>query len=242
MHCCALRFWDVKMYLKNSTKGWNCHELGLLLYLSLSHSVVHTHTHTHMHTPTLSPTCLSSQSASALLCSDTCSHSHLIIPSNLQALCLRLSVGLLYVMYWMWSLTCRRLKSSYLVLSRLELLWVSGFLCVLLLPPVSPVPRGPSRLKSLGPDRLQFCVYARQTALFAHSLKTVLTKSFCIWILYTPHCDRNNSCNIILLKIIKCFLNGLCLIFSLCKKKLQLTITKCPLWCNTFCFRVQVLS
>ncbi len=78
----------------------------------------------------------------------------------------------------------------------------SGFLCVLLLPPVSPVPRGPSRLKSLGPDRLQFCVYARQTALFAHSLKTVLTKSFCIWILYTPHCDRNNSCNIILLKLL----------------------------------------
>ncbi len=39
-----------------------------------------------------------------------------------------------------------------LVLSRLELLRVSGFLGVLLLPPVSPVPRGPSRLKSLGSD------------------------------------------------------------------------------------------
>ncbi len=65
-----------------------CHELGLLLCLSLSHSVVHTHTHTHthMHTDirihlTLSPTCLSSQSALALPCSDTCSHSHLIILS-----------------------------------------------------------------------------------------------------------------------------------------------------------------
>ncbi len=50
-----------------------------------THAHSHTHTHTHTciqtHTPTLSPTCLSLQSAFALLCSDTCSHSHLIISS-----------------------------------------------------------------------------------------------------------------------------------------------------------------
>ncbi len=60
-----------------------CHELGLLLCLSLTLCCAHTHTHTciQTHTPTLSPTCLLSQSALALLCSDTCCHSHLIIPS-----------------------------------------------------------------------------------------------------------------------------------------------------------------
>ncbi len=88
-------------------KGY-CHDLGLLLFLSLSHSVVRTHTHTLTHTHThayrhihlsLSPTCLSFQSAFALLCSDTCSHSsnHFLY---LQRLCLRLSVGLLYVMHY----------------------------------------------------------------------------------------------------------------------------------------------
>ncbi len=134
-----------------------CHELGLLLCLSLSHSVVHTHTHAYRqtHTPTLSPTCLSSQSALALPCSDTCSHSHLIILSIYSgSACSSLSD---YWMSWMWSPTCRILKRSYLVLSRLELLWVSDFLGVLLLPPVSPVPRGPLRQKSPGPDLLHFC-------------------------------------------------------------------------------------
>ncbi len=86
------------------TKGFSpCHDLGLPLFLSLSHSVVHalTHTHAHMHTDTyisLSLTCLSFQSAFALLCSATCSHS-----SNqslyLQWLRSRLSAGLLYVMH-----------------------------------------------------------------------------------------------------------------------------------------------
>ncbi len=62
--------------------NWVC------FFFSLSHTLLYTHTHTlthtHMHTDTytsLSPTCLSFQSAFALLCSDTCSHSHLIIPS-----------------------------------------------------------------------------------------------------------------------------------------------------------------
>ncbi len=109
-----------------------CHDLGLPLFLSLSHSVVHALTHTHMHTDTyisLSPTCLSFQSAFALLCSATCSHS-----SNqslyLQRLCSRLSVGLLYDMHSMCSLTYLRVEFSYLVLSRLEMLKVSVFFSV----------------------------------------------------------------------------------------------------------------
>ncbi len=82
--------------IKKSIVACLCHELGLLLCLSLTLCCTHTHTHTHAyrqtHTPTLSPTCLSSQSALALLCGDTCSHSHLIILSILQRLCLRFSV------------------------------------------------------------------------------------------------------------------------------------------------------
>ncbi len=107
-----------------------CHDLGLPLFLSLSHFVVHalTHTHTHMLTDTyisLFPTCLSFQSAFALLCSATCSHS-----SNqslyLQRLRSRLSAGLLYVVHCMCSLVFHSIKISYLVLSRLEMLRVSG--------------------------------------------------------------------------------------------------------------------
>ncbi len=73
----------------------------------------------------LFPTCLSFQSAFALLCSATCSHS-----SNqslyLQRLRSRLSVGLLYIVHWMCSLVFHSIKISYVVLSRLEMLRVSG--------------------------------------------------------------------------------------------------------------------
>ncbi len=112
----------------------SCHDLGLPLFLShtLSYTHSHTHTHTHMYTDTyisLSPTCLSFQSAFALLCSATCSHS-----SNqslyLQGLRSRLSAGLLYDMHSMCSLTCLRVEFSYLVLSCLEMLKVSGFISV----------------------------------------------------------------------------------------------------------------
>ncbi len=77
--------------------------IWVCLFFSLSHTLLytHSHTHTHMHTDTyisLSLTCLSFQSAFALLCSATCSHS-----SNqslyLQRLRSRLSAGLLYVMH-----------------------------------------------------------------------------------------------------------------------------------------------
>ncbi len=102
--------------------------IWVCLFFSLSHSVVHALTHTHMLTDTyisLFPTCLSFQSAFALLCSATCSHS-----SNqslyLQRLRSRLSVGLLYVVHWMCSLVFHSIKISYLVLSRLEMLRVSG--------------------------------------------------------------------------------------------------------------------
>ncbi len=131
--------------------SWVC------FFFSLSHTQLYTHTHAyrhiHLHTPT--QTCLSSQSAFALLCSDTCSH--LIIPSiysgcacgSLSDYCMScIECGLLLVV----DLRVRTL--SGLAWSCCEFM---VFLCVLLLPPVSPVPRGPSRLKSLGPDRLQFC-------------------------------------------------------------------------------------
>ncbi len=139
--------------------SWVCFSVSLSHSLLYTHSHTHTHTHTHTciqtHTSTLSPTCLSSQSAFALLCSDTCSHSHLIIPSIYSGCaCGSLSD------YYMSCIECGLLLVVDLrvhVLSRMELLLVSGFLGVLLLPPVSPVPRGPSRLKSLGPERLQFC-------------------------------------------------------------------------------------
>ncbi len=146
----------------NAVMIWVC------LFLSLSHSVVHalTHTHTHMHTDTyisLSLTCLSFQSAFALLCSATCSHS-----SNqslyLQRLRSRLSAGLLYVM-----LSCVLFSSQSLVFvpclvppGDAEGFW-------LLLGVLLPHP---------------FCVYDRLPC-FALLLKTVLT-ILCVWILTFP--------------------------------------------------------
>ncbi len=142
--------------------------IWVCLFLSLSHSVVHalTHTHTHMHTDTyisLSLTCLSFQSAFALLCSATCSHS-----SNqslyLQRLRSRLSAGLLYVM-----LSCVLFSSQSLVFvpclvppGDAEGFW-------LLLGVLLPHP---------------FCVYDRLPC-FALLLKTVLT-ILCVWILTFP--------------------------------------------------------
>ncbi len=137
---------------------------------SLSHTLLythsHTHTHTHMHTDTyisLSLTCLSFQSAFALLCSATCSHS-----SNqslyLQRLRSRLSAGLLYVM-----LSCVLFSSQSLVFvpclvppGDAEGFW-------LLLGVLLPHP---------------FCVYDRLPC-FALLLKTVLT-ILCVWILTFP--------------------------------------------------------
>ncbi len=170
-----------------------CHELGLLLFLSLTHSVVRTHTHTltytHMHTDTytysLPHLFVITTSVRADLQWHLFSLSNLIIPSiysgcacgSLSDYCKScIECGLLLVV-----------DLRICTLYRLELLWVSGFLGVLLLPPVSPVPRGPSRLKSLGPDRLQFCfviflpVLCLRTTyclVFAPSLKTVLTNPF----------------------------------------------------------------
>ncbi len=66
-------------------------------------------------------------------------------------------------MHCMCSLAYHRIKNSDLVLFRLEMLKASGFfLDVLLPPPVSPVPRGLPRLKSLGSFRLQvlFCYFS----------------------------------------------------------------------------------
>ncbi len=160
--------------------------LSLSLTLLYTHSHTHTHTHTHMHTDTyisLSPTCLSFQSAFVLLCSATCSQS-----SNqslyLQRLRSRLSAGLLYYMHSMCSLTYLRVEFSYLVPPG----DAEGFcflLGVLLLPPVSPVPRGLLRLKFLGSYRpqvcfviFQFCVYARQTALFCSFIKDCVNYPF----------------------------------------------------------------
>ncbi len=136
--------------------------IWVCLFFSLSHTLLytHSHTHTHMYTDTyisLSPTCLSFQSAFALLCSATCSHS-----SNqslyLQGLRSRLSAGLLYDMHSMCSLTCLRVEFSCLVPpGDAEGFWFH--LGVLLPPPVSPVPRGLFRPKSLGSYRPQvlFC-------------------------------------------------------------------------------------
>ncbi len=87
----------------------NCHDLGLLLLsLSLSLCCTHTHTHTHSHTHaywhlhlSLSPTCLLFQSAFALLCSATCSHSFnqslYFTASALVALCRIIVYHALYV-------------------------------------------------------------------------------------------------------------------------------------------------
>ncbi len=110
-----------------------CHDLGLLL-LSLSLTLCCTHTHTHTHAYwhlhlSLSPTCLLFQSAFALLCSATCSHSF-NQSLYLQRLRSRLSVGLLYVVHCMCYLVYHRIKILYLVLSRLEMLRVSVFFSV----------------------------------------------------------------------------------------------------------------
>ncbi len=142
--------------------------IWVCLFFSLSHTLLytHSHTHTHMHTDTyisLSLTCLSFQSAFALLCSATCSHS-----SNqslyLQRLRSRLSAGLLYVMH-----SCVLFSSQSLVFvpclvppGDAEGFW-------LLLGVLLPHP---------------FCVYDRLPC-FALLLKTVLT-ILCVWILTFP--------------------------------------------------------
>ncbi len=145
-----------------------CVMIWVCLFFSLSHTLLytHSHTHTHMHTDTyisLSLTCLSFQSAFALLCSATCSHS-----SN-QSLYLlrlrsRLSAGLLYVMH-----SCVLFSSQSLVFvpclvppGDAEGFW-------LLLGVLLPHP---------------FCVYDRLPC-FALLLKTVLT-ILCVWILTFP--------------------------------------------------------
>ncbi len=144
--------------------------IWVCLFFSLSHTLLytHSHTHTHMHTDTyisLSPTCLSFQSAFALLCSATCSHS-----SNqslyLQRLRSRLSAGLLYDMHSMCSLTYLRVEFSYLVLSRLEMLKASGYFSV----SCYCLPLDLIVLKFCLVI-FQFCVYARQTALFCSFIK-----------------------------------------------------------------------
>ncbi len=131
-----------------------CHELGLLLCLSLTLCCTHTHTHTHTHAYRH----IHSLSALALLCSDTCSHSHLIIPSiysgcaccSLSDYCVCHALNVVSPLV----VNFRDLTLSCLAWSCCELL---VFLGVLLLPPVSPVPRAPSRLVSPGPDLLLFC-------------------------------------------------------------------------------------
>ncbi len=170
-----------------------CHDLGLPLFLSLSHSVVHALTHTHMLTDTyisLFPTCLSFQSAFALLCSATCSHS-----SNqslyLQRLRSRLSAGLLYVVHCMCSLVYHSIKISYLVLSRLEMLRASGAFSV------SCCRFQLVRFHEVSLDwfsldhRLQvlFCIFSvlrlctTDCLVFCSFIKDCVYHSFCVWIL-----------------------------------------------------------
>ncbi len=172
--------------LFQSVISWVCFSVFLshtLLYTHTTHTCIQTDAYTYS-LPHLFVITISARAALQWhLFSLSSNHS-----LYLQRQCLQFSVGLLNVMHWMWSPTCRILKRSYLVLSRLELLWVSDFLGVLLLPPVSPVPRGPLRQKSPGPDLLHFCfvffsssvVYVRQTALFCSFIKDCLSNPFAI--------------------------------------------------------------
>ncbi len=178
-----------------TTSKWfadhNCHELGLLLCLSLTHSVVHTCSQTH--TPALSPTCLSSQSALALLCSDTCSHSHLIIPSIYSGCaCCPLSDYCVSCIGCSLS-TCRNTLeiSPCLVSPRVAVCFLFSWCPVA----TSSEPISTSSLKTAVPWTrqptvlfcffIQFCVYVRQTALFCIFIKDCLYYSCCTWILYT---------------------------------------------------------
>jgi len=155
--------------------------LSLSLTLCCTHTHTHTHTHTciQTHTPALSPTCLSSQSALALLCSDTCSHS-----SNhslyLKQLCLLFSVGLLCVMHLMWSphLSNTLEISSCLAWNCCELLVISVSCCCLQWAQSHELPQDWSPLDQTFYIFVlcvfQFCVYVRQTALFCSFIKDCL--------------------------------------------------------------------
>ncbi len=129
---CMVAVFGIIFVVEIEQKQAICVMIWVCLFFSLSHTLLythsHTHTHTHMFTDTyisLFPTCLSFQSAFALLCSATCSHS-----SNqslyLQQLRSRLSAELLYIVHCMCSLVFHSIKISYLVLTRLEMLRVSG--------------------------------------------------------------------------------------------------------------------
>ncbi len=142
--------------------------IWVCLFFSLSHTLLytHSHTHTHMHTDTyisLSLTCLSFQSAFALLAVPPVSHS-----SNqslyLQRLRSRLSAGLLYVMHSCVSLPILEFSFVPCLVPPGD---AEGFW--LLLGVLLPHP---------------FCVYDRLPC-FALLLKTVLT-ILCVWILTFP--------------------------------------------------------
>ncbi len=154
--------------------SWVC------FFFSLSLTLLYTHSHTHTHT--LSPTCLSSQSAFALLCSDTCSHSHLIIPSiysgcacgSLSDYCMScIECGLLLVV----DLRVRTL--SCLAWSCCEFLVFSVSCCCLQWVQFHEVPQDWSPSDQTVYSFVlwfffQFCVYARQTALFCSFIKDCL--------------------------------------------------------------------
>ncbi len=99
-------------------------------FFFLSLSLCCTHTHTHMHTDTYTslsppPVCYFNQRSRYFAVPPVLTH--LISPSILQRLRSWLSVGLLYIIYTMSVLLFfHSIKILYLVLSRLEMLRVSG--------------------------------------------------------------------------------------------------------------------
>ncbi len=161
--------------------GGCCHDLGLHL-LSLSLTLCCTHTHTHMHTDTYTslsppPVCYFNQRSRYFAVPPVLTH--LISPSILQRLRSWLSVGLLYDVLSMCSFTYLSVEFSYLVLSRLEMLKVSGSFSV----SCYRLQWVRSHEVSLDWSPLdliflkfcfvisQFCVCARQTALFCSFFK-----------------------------------------------------------------------
>ncbi len=164
---------------KQTVMIWVCFSLTLCCTHSLSHTHTHTHTHAYWHIdlslPHLFVITISVRAALQWhLFSLSSNHS-----LYLQRLCLRLSAGLLYVMHCMCSLTYHRIKNSYLVLSRLEMLKASGFFsmscCRLQWVRFHEVSLDWSPLDLFVYKFCfvisQFCVYARQTALFCSFIK-----------------------------------------------------------------------
>ncbi len=160
-----------------SWAGFASLSLSHILCCTRTYTHTHTHTHTYRHIHLLSPpTCLSSQSALALLCSDTCSHSHLIIPSiysgcascPLSDYCVScVGCGLSTCRYTLEISPC--LVSPGVAVC----FWFS--LCPVA---ASSEPSSTSSLKTGVPWTrpptvlfcffIQFCVYIWQTALFLH--------------------------------------------------------------------------